>query len=164
MVKRLYLLRHATAQDQDAGLPDAERRLIAKGERQARRVAVWCAHHGRCPGQLLCSPLPRAQQTAALLAAHLKACPAPKPVDWLRPAATTKQTLAQIRLLLDADSPEAWLVGHEPNLSTLIAALLGQTEPVLMPKKASLTCLALEAGAAPSGQLLWHVPCELMDA
>lgn len=161
--QKLYLLRHATAQDRHLGLPDAERQLIAKGERQSRRVAAWCQRHGLRPGRLLCSPLPRAQQTAALLAQHLHACPAPEAANWLCIHTPTAQALAQIGPLLGAGQPEAWLVGHEPDLSALIAALLCQTEPVLAPKKASLTCLALDAHSSAPGQLLWHLPCELMD-
>ena len=171
LIPRIVLLRHATAQEPRPDLPDARRELVAKGERQARDVAAWCQRHGLRPGRLLTSPLPRAAQTAALLARHLDGCPAPEPADWLQIGTPTATSLARLRALLQplsqapADAgpaPEPWLVGHEPDLSALIAALLHGTRPALWPKKASLTCLDCPDGLAAPARLLWHVPCALM--
>ncbi|ACB36529.1 putative phosphohistidine phosphatase, SixA [Leptothrix cholodnii SP-6] len=166
---RIVLLRHATAQEPRPDLPDARRELVAKGERQARDVAAWCRRQGLCPGRLLTSPLPRAAQTAALLAGHLGDCPAPEPADWLQIGTPPAVSLARVQDLMHAlmrlpGPPEPWLVGHEPDLSGLIAALLHSPRPVLWPKKASLTALDWPDGIGAPARLLWHLPCALMGA
>jgi phosphohistidine phosphatase len=68
----LILWRHADAED---GIPDEERKLTAKGEKQARRVAKWLT--GRVPGDtvVLVSPARRAQQTAKAFSKDFETCP-----------------------------------------------------------------------------------------
>lgn len=165
----IVLLRHATAEAPRPDLPDDRRELVAKGERQARDVAAWCQRQGLCPGRLLTSPLPRAAQTAALLARHLDGCPAPEPAAWLQIGTPTSVSLAQVQALVRGQmqrpgAPEPWLVGHEPDLSGLIAALLHSPRPVLWPKKASLTRLDWPDGIGAPARLQWHLPCALMGA
>lgn len=162
MPTHLYLLRHATAQDRHLPIPDAQRTLVPKGEQQVRRVAHWCQRQGLLPGRLLSSPLVRARQTADGLAHQLKGCPTPTEAAWLALGTPTARALAALEPLLADGGPPLWLVGHEPDFSALIAALLGQAEPVLLPRKASLTCLAFDDTAERYEQLLWHVPCSLM--
>lgn len=60
----LILWRHAEAED---GSPDAQRKLTAKGERQAEKVAGWL--RARLPDgtRVLSSPARRARQTARAL-------------------------------------------------------------------------------------------------
>ena len=60
----LILWRHA---DAEPGEPDDQRRLTAKGKKQARRAAEWL--HGNLPNsaRILVSPAVRAQQTASYL-------------------------------------------------------------------------------------------------
>ena len=41
----LILWRHAEAEDGDGTLPDGKRRLTARGEKQARKVARWLQQH-----------------------------------------------------------------------------------------------------------------------
>ena len=48
----LILWRHAEAEEADDGRPDLERKLTARGERQATRVALWL-HLGKLSGQCL---------------------------------------------------------------------------------------------------------------
>ena len=60
----LILWRHAEAED---GVPDSARRLTAKGQRQAERMAKWLAR--RLPGrpEMIVSPARRARETARAL-------------------------------------------------------------------------------------------------
>jgi phosphohistidine phosphatase SixA len=56
------------------------------------------------------------------------------------------------------------LVGHEPDLSGLIATLLGiPRSESLDIKKASLTAITLKKIAPASGRLDFMVPCELLN-
>ena len=63
----LILWRHADAEDGAPGRPDDARRLTARGEKQAKRMAAWLK--GQLPerAQVLVSPARRAQQTAQAL-------------------------------------------------------------------------------------------------
>ena len=54
----LILWRHAEAED---GVPDLERRLTAKGRKQAERVAQWLLQRMPARFILLSSPATRAQ-------------------------------------------------------------------------------------------------------
>ena len=157
----LYLLRHATAQDRALPIADADRALTTKGERQARQVAIFCADRQLLPHLLLSSPIRRAHQTAQLLARHLPRCAAPQSADWLSTGSSVEQALDGLRSTLAQHPGDPWLVGHEPHLSALMAALLGAPATTFLLKKASLSCLALPENAAP--QLLWSLPCGLMD-
>lgn len=156
----LYLLRHATAQDRALPIPDADRALVPKGRRQVNQVVAFCQQHGLVPKRLLSSPVLRARQTAEGLARHLPGCCAVTKTDWLRIDTPTAQALEGLQTAL-ADAPDdLWLVGHEPDLSALLGALVGAPASAFALKKASLSCLALPEGAP--AHLLWSVPCALM--
>ena len=109
----LILWRHAEA---EAGEPDLGRRLTAKGQKQAERVAVWL--EGRLPDscRILSSPADRAQQTALALKRKFKVVPE------LAPGAAVAAVLAAAGW---PDSREPVLiVGHQPTLGQVAAFLL----------------------------------------
>jgi len=109
----LILWRHAEA---EAGEPDLGRRLTAKGQKQAERVAVWL--EGRLPDscRILSSPADRAQQTALSLKRKFKVVPE------LAPGAGVAAVLAAAGW---PDSREPMLiVGHQPTLGQVAAFLL----------------------------------------
>lgn len=159
----LYFLRHATAQDRQLPIPDAERALTDKGLRQVRAVARFCQRQGLLPQRLLSSPLVRAVETATLFSHHLPDCPRPQIVDWLRLGTPAAEAIEHLRDSVDSAPGSLWLVGHEPDLSDLISRLLGSPHPIVQVKKASLTCITVEPRTSQPGQLLWSVPCSLMD-
>jgi phosphohistidine phosphatase len=156
----LYLLRHATAQDRALPIADADRALVPKGRRQVNQVVAFCQQHELVPKRLLSSPVLRARQTAEGLAKHLPGCCAVQEAEWLRIETPTAQALEGLRAALAAQPDDLWLVGHEPDLSALLAALVGAPASAFVLKKASLSCLALPDDAP--AQLLWSVPCGLM--
>lgn len=113
----LILWRHAEA---EVGEPDLGRKLTAKGEKQARRVAEWL--HGQLPdtARLLVSPAARAQQTArALMDISQRKL---RTVDAIAPGASARDVLEA------ADWPRARtptvVVGHQPTLGQVAALLL----------------------------------------
>lgn len=117
----LVLWRHAEAED---GEPDRARRLTAKGEKQARRVAEWL--HTRLPDatHVLVSPAVRAQQTAQALAdlSQRKL----RTVERIGPGASADDVLAA------AGWPEGRstvvIVGHQPALGWVASRLLAGRE------------------------------------
>src|SRR5919106_3579980 len=65
----LIIWRHAEAED---GVPDLERKLTAKGRKQAERVAQWLLQRLPSRFALMASPAARAQQTAEALGLPIK--------------------------------------------------------------------------------------------
>lgn len=109
----LILWRHA---DAESGIPDDERRLSAKGLKQAERVAEWLKARLPKDTVILVSPARRAQETARALARKFE----------VRAEVGTKATP---RAVLDA---AGWpggegvvvVVGHQPTLGQAIALAL----------------------------------------
>lgn len=156
-------LRHATAEIHEPNISDSERALIKKGIKQVKRISEFCRRHALIPAALYCSPLRRAQQTAVLLQAGLPDCPPANCVDWLSLGNSPYSILDELKRLNDLGINDVWLVGHEPDLSSLIALLLGLDHPdCLLIKKASLTRIEIDFAQSLHGQLLWSLPCALM--
>ena len=113
----LILWRHAEAQP---GEPDMDRRLTAKGAKQAARTARWLEDHLPATCRILVSPAKRAQQTAMALNRKFKT------KDELAPGAAAASILAAARW---PDSNEAVLiVGHQPTLGRVASLLIAGEE------------------------------------
>ena len=113
----LILWRHAEA---ESGEPDLDRRLTAKGVKQAARVAAWLERHLPDSCRVLVSPARRAQQTAAALGRKFKT------VADLAPGASVAAVLAAANW---PDSREPVLiVGHQPTLGEVASLLLAGEE------------------------------------
>ncbi|HEU0198925.1 MAG TPA: phosphohistidine phosphatase SixA [Burkholderiaceae bacterium] len=136
----LILWRHAEA---ETGEPDLGRKLTAKGEKQARRVAEWLHAHLPESARILTSPATRATQTAAVLAelAHRKF----KVVDLLAPGATAEEVLRAAEWL-HAKVPVV-VVGHQPTLGWVASRLLAGEEQPWSVKKAAAWWLSARTRA-----------------
>jgi phosphohistidine phosphatase len=144
MARQLWLLRHADAEPHGTR-PDAERRLTERGERQARLVGRALQRMGIEPEQVLTSPKERALRTATLALeewgggrlSRLRVHP-PLYEGFDAPQALT--ALAQL-------GPDGRLlaVGHEPDLSSVVAQLTGACIDL---KKAGLAVVRIGASTA----------------
>lgn len=161
MKTTLTFLRHATAQDPALTIPDESRKLLDKGKKQIQKVARFCVAHSLRPVNLFCSPRVRAQETAEVLQANLPGCPPPKVVAWLA-GATPDTIIAELEKLVASGLDDIWLVGHEPDFSSVISQLLGSRESILKVKKASLIRLEMDFQRS-AGELLWSIPNTLME-
>ena len=160
MNKYLYFLRHATAEVIRPNQLDIDRCLIEKGRLQARRVAHFMQRHNISPEVILSSPYPRAIQTAAIVCKEADLVQA-RERDWLALATDSQSALSQLHQQLPTLPQHTLLVGHEPDFSTLLSLLLGNHQPALKIRKASLTCLAY-CEVSNSFQLEWSVPAKFM--
>ena len=155
----LYVVRHGIAEDAAAGAPDATRRLTPKGRRRMEQVARGLRALGVAPSVVVTSPLPRAHETATIVAAALPDAPVPRLVDALAPDVPAAETVRALRVF--ARHRALLVVGHQPNLGRLLALLLTGSEegaPLDLRKGA---CAALElSGLAPRGAtaLRWLLP------
>ena len=126
---RVYLVRHGIALDHaDRGdLPDDDRPLTAKGRRRFRRAARAFARLGEAPDFIFTSPLIRAAQTAEILAGALKAGDVGV-LEELRPDGAIGKLLAEAGRRVK-DGQGVALVGHDPQMSQLVAALGDVAKP-----------------------------------
>ena len=122
---KIYLVRHGEAvPEEDAG-SDRDRWLSRSGRDAVRvlgRLRREQALVFEAPiDTILCSPLPRAVQTAELLAHHLDYIGVISARRYLEPAAHPRVAAGE----LQAAGASVMVVGHEPSISSLAAFLLG---------------------------------------
>jgi phosphohistidine phosphatase len=120
---KLYLLRHGIAEERRPGRSDAQRRLTPRGRRRMQRIARTMGVAGVRVDAIYTSPLPRAAQTAAIVAAALDA-PAPVERPALAPGGSVAALLREIALQRHRPGTAVLLVGHEPDLSRLASRLV----------------------------------------
>jgi phosphohistidine phosphatase len=115
----LYLVRHAAAED-GVGIPDAFRTLNAKARKRFRKTARNLARKVGRLDLVLTSPLVRAVQTAELLAGEIKhgALAVLPELGADHTADSILKAVSRVR-----KEGSIALVGHEPHLGRLVAAL-----------------------------------------
>jgi phosphohistidine phosphatase len=118
----LYIVRHGIAVERGTpAIPDADRRLTPKGRKRMQQVSRGLRRLGILPDRIVTSPLPRARETATIVAASL---------DIHDRLETSDALLASS----DASTLRAWvltrgegclmIVGHNPGLSELVGLLV----------------------------------------
>ncbi len=131
---RLYVMRHGPAEDSSATGRDEDRALTAKGRERVRSVARLLEREGELPQRILASRLVRAQQTAEIVAAIARASGWHGATETVPELAPGGASVDLVRALLDAAARGVMLVGHEPDLSSLVEHLLGDLLPMPMDK------------------------------
>ncbi len=128
MARQLWLLRHADAEPHGTR-PDAERRLTGRGERQAQAAGEALARLQVRFDGVLSSPKERALRTATLALAASEQCTpglAPGGLTVHEPLATGFDArLALAALAALGSRARLLVVGHEPDLSGIVAELTG---------------------------------------
>ncbi len=155
---RLYLLRHATAEDHGSK-PDAQRALVEKGWKQVKRVSEFCRARDIRPDIVFSSPLVRAKETASGFCQALD-LPEPTIVPWLGLGRAATDGPEEIDALREYGS--ICLVGHEPDFSQLAATLLGISQDRLDITKASLLALDFVRPTPGRASLGFFLPNRLM--
>ena len=154
----LHLLRHAHAGDWSTWTgPDAERPLSDKGRAQSERLGRFLAGLGFRPDLLITSPKVRAVETAEIVARALDASLA---VDDRLGEPLGLDTLEAI-LTAHGDPDRPVLVGHDPDLSELVAVLCGAAGVPM--RKGSFARIEVQRPFEPgTGDLRWLVPPDLL--
>jgi phosphohistidine phosphatase len=162
-MKLISLLRHAKSSWKDADLPDHDRPLNRRGEKDAPRMGRFMKEQGLVPGLILSSTAKRARETALRVT---EACGYTGEVRLLSELylAEPDAYLAVLRTLPEA-VVHAMLVGHNPGIEQLLERLVGQAHTL---PTAALAVVELSidrwegAGPPPLGELrgLW-LPKEL---
>ena len=149
----LLVIRHAKAEDNAPG-GDFERALVAKGLDQSARLGRFLKRLERRPDVVLTSPLVRARQTAETLC-EAAGMPGPVVQGWLACGMDPETAIRE--LVAFSDFERVAIVGHEPDLSSLIEWLLGCSGSSVEVKKASITGLQVYPPAW-HARLLFHIP------
>ena len=119
---KIYLVRHAAAVDRSPGTTEEQRYLTPEGRISFRKTARTLLKREVDPGLILTSPLIRAVQTAEILAETLGYTGPFVVTDALAPGFDIAGLEQLLSLYRDVD--ELVVVGHEPDLGSVAAALL----------------------------------------
>ena len=149
MTKRVFFFRHGEADWPDWDKPDDERPLTKKGKAEVKRVARFLGRVGVEPLLVFTSPLPRAAQTAKIVAKQL--C-----LELGVEKSLGKGFSAEkFRKIVAAhDVASMVLVGHEPDFTSVICALTG-ADVVL--RKSGVALVETDEPFS-EGRLLWLFP------
>ena len=150
-VMQLVLVRHGKAEDPAARPSDLERELTTTGRSMVKGMAKGLRLCVSGKAVIWTSPLPRARQTADILANAFK-------VKKIREhdaiAAGDLDALARDWQTLDPHQPKALiLVGHQPHLGSWAERLTGAVLPI---KTAAALAVDLDEDGALSGTLRWY--------
>jgi phosphohistidine phosphatase len=150
----LYIMRHAEAEEEASGSDEA-RPLTVRGRERTRDAAGGMRALGLRFDAILTSSLLRAVETAELVADEYAKNPPPQVLPALSPGVPPREALAALNQF--ARHGEVLAIGHEPQLSGLVALLLTANGAVAIRLRKG-ACVALtvpktlEPGAA---ELRW---------
>lgn len=151
---KLYLLRHGQANWEHWERPDDERPLTKKGRREVEQIASALQELKVRPQVILSSPLPRAYETAKIVAETLDIELVTSPL--LAPGFG----LHSLRQLLNEHPDhDLLLIGHEPDFSLALGQLTGGT---IRLAKAGLARVDLENVVDLRGELVWLIPPRIL--
>jgi phosphohistidine phosphatase len=136
---KIYLVRHGDAVPEDDAGSDRDRWLSARGREAARILARLLRETKVEPDAIVCSPLPRAVQTAELVAAGLDYLAPIIALRCLEPSAHPRVAAGEVQRA----GMRVIVVGHEPSISALGALLLGRPS---FPPFRTAQCCAIEDG------------------
>jgi phosphohistidine phosphatase len=148
--RRIYIVRHAIAEDVSHSGRDEDRALTVEGRKKMKRAARGLASLGVAPAHLLASPLVRAQQTAEIV---VEALPQPRieTCELLAPGVDERA----LTKLLNASygGSDVMLVGHEPDLGEILSFWLSGSRGGVETrfKKGATACIA-SATLPPQGK------------
>ncbi|HML06564.1 MAG TPA: histidine phosphatase family protein [Xanthobacteraceae bacterium] len=120
-MRRLLLLRHAKTERPKPGEPDRDRRLTSRGRADAPIIGAYMTRHGLVPDLALVSPVTRAEETWALVAAAF--AKEPQVVEDERIYNAGPEKLISI-IRKTGDARALLVVGHNPGLHELAVALI----------------------------------------
>jgi phosphohistidine phosphatase len=139
---KLYLIRHSNAVELSAEdfEDDSQRPLTEKGCEKMEQITAALKELGLKPDLIVSSPYARARETAEILAKGLKFKNEIEFNEALIPMGDVDSLIGEINEKYAVD--ELVLVGHEPNLSTLIGTLtVGNADMAITMKKGGVCCL-----------------------
>lgn len=123
-MKKLLILRHAKSSWKQADMSDHDRPLNSRGKQDAPHVGRWLKQAGIQPDRILCSTAKRARKTTEKLADELPQEVSTEflPELYLAPP----EVYLEFLKVLPGEVRCAMVVGHNPGLEDLVAAITGE--------------------------------------
>ncbi len=136
---KLFLVQHGEARTE---AEDPERSLTDRGVETVERVAAWAAQAGVAVTQVRHSGKQRAEQTAKILAQHLKPTRGVISVRGLNP----NDDVYPVAATLKNETEAVMLIGHLPFLGRLVGLLVaGEPDAaVIRFRNSGIVCLRRE--------------------
>jgi phosphohistidine phosphatase len=154
---KIYFLRHGLAGERSEWKgDDAARPLTDAGIEKTKRIAATLSKLNLGLDTIITSPLARARQTAEIVAQQLDL----KLIEDTRLAPGFNDEQLRAVLLDYPDVNDIMVVGHEPDLSETISALIGGGRVVC--KKGGLALVDLPNAQSREGELVWLVPPKVL--
>jgi phosphohistidine phosphatase len=122
---KLYVMRHGSAEDRSESGIDGDRALTIAGRERVRAVAGLLLDSNEEPSHIVTSPLVRAVQTAEIVALVTKLGDRDGTMEVRRDMAPEGDAARLVQRLVSEQRKRVLLVGHEPDLSGLVASLVG---------------------------------------
>lgn len=156
---RLYVVRHAVAEDPGPGIDDHARRLTGKGRRRFARMVRRLARVGMEVDMIATSPLVRCRETAEILAAELVGQPRIEVVDALAPSSDWQ---AIVEWTVEQEAARVAWVGHAPCVGRLVALSIGDGSAAIRMQKGAIASITLDDGPGQPGELDWLAVPDLL--
>ena len=125
-MKRLILVRHAKSDWSEAGLPDRDRKLNARGRDAADRIGRWLAADKLVPDQVLCSSAARCRETWSRISAALSGASEASFEDRLYLA----EEAEMLDILHGASGDCLMILGHNPGIGAFARDLRQDPPPL----------------------------------
>jgi phosphohistidine phosphatase len=125
-MKKIFLMRHAKSSWKDSNIPDHDRPLKKKGEKDAKAMGKMLKGKKLSPDVILCSSAERAKQTAALFKDAISFDGKIEFDDKLYMAEVSDLITAIKKAPKKAKS--VMVIGHNPGLEALLQTLTGKVE------------------------------------
>ena len=158
LTTRLYLIRHAVAEEPAVGIADEARRLTKRGRKRFARLVHRLAKAGLEIDRIATSPLVRARETAAVLAENLAVAP---PIDVVDALAPTADWQALVEWTIQQDAARVAWVGHAPCIGRLVSLAIGDGTAAIRMQKGAIACVRLDDGPGLAGELEWLATTDL---
>lgn len=158
---KLYVMRHGPAEDQSDSGHDGDRALTPSGRERVRAVAKLLIELDEAPAAIITSPLVRAVQTAEIIAVVTQLAQAKGIVEARREMSPSGATVKLVGALVAEGRKRTMLVGHEPDLSELVATLLGKDSLHRSFDKAMVVGLHVASLSAPASSRAAHPGSDL---
>ncbi|MEQ1573814.1 MAG: phosphohistidine phosphatase SixA [Vicinamibacterales bacterium] len=153
----ISIVRHAIAAERGEEWPDDTKRpLTEQGIARFKEVVRGLAWLEVGIDEIFTSPLVRARQTAALLAAGISGKPNMKVLESLAPGHSVAAVLQE--LAQTARRKRVALVGHEPGLGELAGHLIGTRRALPFRKGGACHILIESFSTRRAGELQWFLP------
>ena len=154
----IYLVRHGLAQQlgQKNEFADEKRTLTSQGRERMREIARGLKKIGIFPDLLMTSPLVRAVETAEIVAEALGLDQRQiHSTNSLAPGGSFQELFGEIKHQKRTES--VVLVGHEPDLSSLLSQIVSGDGSLSVPLKKGGVCCINVAETVPAfrGSLIW---------